>query len=1554
MPTPQGNAEGFVYTEPTLSHFPGKGPALPQATSHRPQIESDFHFVEAPLAPRAPPTIIVPIFNGWPAVTACVDSLLATTPQDVPIRLIDDASTDPRVQDWLKALDQESNPRLTLVRHEQNHGYLRRVNECIESLSGDVILANSDTRFSPGWFDALCNAAMDPAVGIANPISNNATILSVSGLEDLDDRQRRALRERFRSCWYEIPTAVGFCMYLKRDTIKRCGVFDALFDPGYGEECDYSMRLRRQGLRIAAVPSSIVFHEGSRSFRERADDLKSLHARLVSLRWPDYDMEVQRFARHNPIRAIQEFVHACRSPASSRVLHVMHAFDYLGGIELFTKELLARFSSDTEHVILCPGRVDDAWLDFDESAFSPQVRVLRFDPGRFSYRDVAMAIPAGLEHPGLDAMFRRLVTGGDFNCVTFHSLVRLGTLSWPAICRDLGIPYQLCVHEFFHLCHDYNMTQGPDDLGPCGKTVCHESDQDCLTCLGARIMRLDQPLPRYMQKRRGLWQAIFADAHTILTNGPLVTESIAAAYGETLRPRIREFEPYFYAKGQASGHRVNPIDSPLHVAYLGAFSPRKGGLVFLDACRRLKGENTRWSVIGNVDDRLKPALAESGVPFTGAYDRLDLPELLRDVDVVIQAATWSETYNRTTSEAWEQGCPVIAPAIGAFTYRIKDGVNGWLYPAGDAQALAERVRMLAQARGRQQLNAISGNALIASARDNPAPRVLEKLYRSYPPHSIKGISRERRPNPRRLAEPKRAHDAVADWLDAPMCLESDEDWATPQAFFCLAPEADRPALTRSLACEAPAARCIEAIDLDKVSGEAPVLILQAETHLTPNIGNWLQWWRQSDRPASTCNYLIHDSEQAAYATCFRGDRDATFFRRAPRRWGGVLISAAAAQRLLSGHQHGSVFEAPLGALIQADELNHWDGCALTMLDAHWASLWRVERGELRTPVPSDPLPDARRPRLTVIVQAGRWQDARRALAGLHRQRGIDLIHTTILSLDDGPSAEQLESDAVSAAPWRPEAPDECINRAVEAQPESDGIIFLGDNVQLEDTQLIANLARTLVNNPIDAISPMTASDRRGDRYLARRAGVGSRGLPGYLDTHALETDSNTALLPADCLDDDLFLISSKAWRRIAGIAPLGRHFFRAVMLSERLRAAGFALARSSNFVRKYPLPSAAMAANPALFDPERDAVLQALARSKGSSAFSRALSCAAPRTLEHKAHAFKGAHRSSRVLAYAHDVWASGFYRVRAPAAALAAANRISSHFLPEQREARAPNAIEVARAGADTLLLHSFLHDEQLGKLRDYYHALDIPICFSLDDWLIDLPDYNPFSRSNYPDMTRRIRYALRHCHRLIVPTQTLADLYGELATEIRVVPNRIPEALVRPLPETRSGRLRIGWIGAPQHAGDLAWLAPIVRNTADRMDWVFFGQKPEGIMASHCEFHPAVPLKAYFEKLGALELDMAVAPLVDNVFNSAKSNLKLIEYAALGLPVVCSDCTAYRHSPAIRLENDEATWTETLLRLAGDSDQRRSLSLAMRSWLSERHILENHLDDWRNALLF
>jgi hypothetical protein len=333
-------------------------------------------------------------------------------------------------------------------------------------------------------------------------------------------------------------------------------------------------------------------------------------------------------------------------------------------------------------------------------------------------------------------------------------------------------------------------------------------------------------------------------------------------------------------------------------------------------------------------------------------------------------------------------------------------------------------------------------------------------------------------------------------------------------------------------------------------------------------------------------------------------------------------------------------------------------------------------------------------------------------------------------------------------------------------------------------------------------------------------------------------------------------------------------------------------------------------------------------------------------------------HSGLRVIGVPGDRSGSGHYRVIDPLNALEEQAR-GYHVIPAfDTPTQMPTLTELERLQPSALLLHNGLHDEQLHALALYRQYSEARLILSLDDLITDLPDWNPFRTSNYPDLDARLSQALEHCDRLIVSTEALAEAFADRHADIRVLPNRLRASrwlplLEQPQPVRESGQKpRIGWAGAPQHEGDLAWLAPVVEALSDEVEWYFFGMCPKMLKPFVKFVAPMVDFPEYPHRLYAMALDIAIAPLANHDFNRCKSHLKLLEHGILGTPVICSDIEPYRHAPVARLANETQLWIDALRERISHMDATRAEGEALRQWVRDHWLLESGLDAWQSVL--
>jgi len=261
--------------------------------------------------------IVIPVFNAVDDLRRCVDSVLAHTgKKKYRLVLIDDASTAPGIAVYFGELARRDDAPLTLLRNAQNLGFVATANRGMTlSPERDVLLLNSDTIVTAGWLEKMRRCAeSDARIGTVTPFSNNAEICSfplfcrnnvLSELPPIDEIA--AALAAHSPSYPDIPTAVGFCMYIRRCLIDRIGTFDAeTFGKGYGEENDFCMRAAAAGFRNVLCDDAFVAHVGGRSFDEKKFALMAENTERLLARYPEYSRLVQDFIAADPVRDIRQ------------------------------------------------------------------------------------------------------------------------------------------------------------------------------------------------------------------------------------------------------------------------------------------------------------------------------------------------------------------------------------------------------------------------------------------------------------------------------------------------------------------------------------------------------------------------------------------------------------------------------------------------------------------------------------------------------------------------------------------------------------------------------------------------------------------------------------------------------------------------------------------------------------------------------------------------------------------------------------------------------------------------------------------------------------------------------------------------------------------------------------------------------------------------------------------------------------------------------------------------------------------------------------------------
>ena len=250
--------------------------------------------------------VVVPVFNAPAETERCLHALAANVPDHTPVVVIDDASDDPRLE---KILEQQPK-HWYRVQNERNLGFVATANLGM-AMAGDadIVLLNADTQVTSGWLEAIDRcAASDPRIASVTPLTNNGEIASIPEFcranrwPDDPERWALACRDSGAPVYTEVPTAVGFCMYLRRACLDRIGEFDeSAFGRGYGEENDWCMRAITKGWRHVLCDDAFVAHQGGASFGPLGLTPGGQAMQTLLNRYPDYMDRVRTLIETDPM-----------------------------------------------------------------------------------------------------------------------------------------------------------------------------------------------------------------------------------------------------------------------------------------------------------------------------------------------------------------------------------------------------------------------------------------------------------------------------------------------------------------------------------------------------------------------------------------------------------------------------------------------------------------------------------------------------------------------------------------------------------------------------------------------------------------------------------------------------------------------------------------------------------------------------------------------------------------------------------------------------------------------------------------------------------------------------------------------------------------------------------------------------------------------------------------------------------------------------------------------------------------------------------------------------
>jgi GT2 family glycosyltransferase/glycosyltransferase involved in cell wall biosynthesis len=667
----------------------------------------------------SPVDIIVPVYRGLTETRRCIESVLAAPVKtDFQLIVIDDRSPEPELVVYLDSLAAEK--RITLLRNADNLGFVATVNKGMQlHPDRDVLLLNSDAEVANDWLDRIYTAAYSAEeIGTVTPFSNNATICSYpyfngAGNASIPSGLTLAELDHLASTvnagqTAQIPTAVGFCMFIKRACLDEVGYFDAgRFGRGYGEENDFSRRAVLLGWHNVLAADVFVFHAGGVSFGHEQGELqRDAMAALLDAQ-PDYLYHIRAFMLADPLAYLRDSIDRARfnrgsseadlvlaersaseqadrflrQCSGSARLHITHSWG--GGIERWIEDF-SHADALHCHYLLCSVT--------DPDAAGGGLELWRTHDGekiRLGLWKLASPIRAtDINHAEYGAILQEVI---DFLAVRSVIVSSLIGHSLEALTTQL--PTVVVLHDMYPFCP---------------AIFANYEGVACKTCNLASLQTCHQHNPMYVFWNNTVpesWVA-FRQQYLLHLQAPWIhlvapTQFARDRWFELL-PGLRHlpcavighgiFISHFNALPNVSS-RQEGEKAKLRIVIPGRLLIHKG-LHLLDELLPGLTKFAEILLLGSGDFGM--AFSNfPGVTVVRHYAHEDLTSQISTFkpDCALLLSVVPETFSYTLSEMQALALPVVATRLGAFAERIEHGKSGWLV-APRAEAVEKQLREL--------------------------------------------------------------------------------------------------------------------------------------------------------------------------------------------------------------------------------------------------------------------------------------------------------------------------------------------------------------------------------------------------------------------------------------------------------------------------------------------------------------------------------------------------------------------------------------------------------------------------------------------------------------------------------------------------------------------------------------------------------------------------------------------------------------------------------------------------------------------------------------------
>lgn len=262
-----------------------------------------------------------------------------------------------------------------------------------------------------------------------------------------------------------------------------------------------------------------------------------------------------------------------------------------------------------------------------------------------------------------------------------------------------------------------------------------------------------------------------------------------------------------------------------------------------------------------------------------------------------------------------------------------------------------------------------------------------------------------------------------------------------------------------------------------------------------------------------------------------------------------------------------------------------------------------------------------------------------------------------------------------------------------------------------------------------------------------------------------------------------------------------------------------------------------------------------------------------------------------------------------------------------------------------------------QWGGLREFFN---VPIVVDTDDNVHATRPFNPGYRGYHPGSQAFYwnKKTASEVNAITVSTENLRQVHLRDNPNIYVLPNSLDFDRWAKAKRPEHDEIRIGCLLSSSHHEDAQILKNVIPAILKKYPNVhFYYTSMYSYLFDIPEFKSQVhqvgwiQLKEWPEKVVELGLDIGLAPLVDNLFNRAKSNLRYLEYSAAKMAPIVSPMEPYKaveHGKTGLVAKSTQDWIDCISLLVDDKAKRKAISEGAYNYVKTNFDIKNNVKQW------